>query len=226
VEKDLLTRFFLEANPREDRRDCPEEAVLQAIAENRLPLNHPARLHLELCSPCFAEFRGFKMEAQDRKRRRSIFRAMGFAACSIVGIVLWRVVPFSQLWPAVTVRSVKHPVEQAEVTRDIDLSGYVTTRGAGDNAVPLKAVSLPTALVHLELLLPRLSPAGHYSVAVSSDRAGDNTIARGQGIATGADPSTTLTVTLDLRNAPPGSYFLSTECDQEAGAYYYPLTLR
>ena len=58
MERDLIRKYFLEANPREDRQDCPDEATLQAIAENRFPLNHPARLHLPSCSPCFAELNG------------------------------------------------------------------------------------------------------------------------------------------------------------------------
>jgi hypothetical protein len=209
VERDLIRKYFLEANPREDRRGCPDEDTLKAIAEKRLPLNHPARLHLASCSPCFVEFRALKMAAEDR-RRRVIGALVGLAACLLVGVVLWTVL---------------FPQRSAEVTREIDLSSYVTARGVGEDTQPLD-ISLPTAIVHLKIVLPRLSPAGHYKVAVSSDRAGDNTVARGDGIATGSDPSTTLNVTLDLRKASRGSYFLSTEREQDAGAYRYPLKLQ
>ena len=227
MDKDVIRKFFLEANPREDRRGCPDEATLKAIAENRLSLNHPARLHLAECSPCFSEFRGFKMEAEDRqRRRRSILAVAAVAACLLVGIVLWKVAPTAKHQRIRARQSgTQRTIEEAEVTREIDLSAYVTTRGGGDGAVQLEAVSLPTAIVHLTIILPRLSPAGHYKVAVSSDREGDNTVAIGDGIATGSDPSTKLSVTLDLRKALHGSYFLSTEREQDAGAYYYPLNL-
>ena len=65
--------FFLEANPNPERIGCPEERTLRALAEDRLPASHPARLHLASCSECFAEFRGFRGEwEQSRKGRRRI----------------------------------------------------------------------------------------------------------------------------------------------------------
>jgi len=224
VDRDLIRKYFLEANPREDRSDCPDEDTLKAVAENRLPVTHPARLHLESCSPCFAEFRSFKLEAEDRRRRRWTV-AGAVAACLLVGFLLW-------LRPARFVERQRTPgnatalVARAEVTRDLDLSNYGTTRGVGDDAVEIKEVALPTAVVNLRIQLPRLSEPGRYHVAVAADRAGNKMVAQGDGIATGSDPHTMLTVTLDLRKAAPGSYFLSTERDQDAGAYYYPLKLQ
>src|SRR5258708_38789632 len=65
--------FFLEANPNPERIGCPEERTLRALAENRLPASHPARLHLASCSECFAEFRGFRGDWEhSRKARRRI----------------------------------------------------------------------------------------------------------------------------------------------------------
>jgi hypothetical protein len=165
------------------------------------------------------------MEAKDRERRRSILGAVAMAACLLVGIALGRA-PFSGHRPNLATPSSERPVEQAAVTREIDLSGYTTTtRGVGDNDVELEAASLPRAIVDLRIILPRLSPTGHYKVAVSADRAGEKTVAGGEGTATGRNLSTTLSVTLDLRNLPPGSYVLSTEGEQDTGDYYYPLKL-
>ena len=68
---DLMKDFFLEANPNPERIGCPEERILRALAEDRLPASHPARLHLASCSECFAEFRGFRVDwEQSRKARR------------------------------------------------------------------------------------------------------------------------------------------------------------
>ncbi len=33
-----------------------------------------------------------------------------------------------------------------------------------------------------------------------------------------------LTVTLDLRNLPPGTHFLATTHERDQASYYYPLT--
>jgi hypothetical protein len=225
MEKDLIRKYFLEANPREDRRDCPDEATLKAIAENHLALDDPARLHLASCSPCFAEFRAFKMETEDRqRRRRSIVNLAAIAACLLLAFVLWRATPlFEHRRQVAQQSSAPHAVEEAEASREIDLSRYATPRSVGSGAVQLEAVSLPAAIVHLNIILPRLSPAGHYKVALAADQAGDATVASGEGDATGSDPSTKLSVTLDLRKAARGSYVLSTERGQDAGAYYYPV---
>ena len=60
-------QFFLEANPNPERQGCPDEKTLKDIAENRLPADHPARLHLASCSPCFAEFRSFKGQFEAKR---------------------------------------------------------------------------------------------------------------------------------------------------------------
>src|SRR6266700_4330331 len=84
-----IRQFFLEANPNPERQGCPDEKTLKDIAENRLPADHPARLHLASCSPCFAEFRSFKeqFEAGQASRRRIL--AWGIAACLLVAIGLF-----------------------------------------------------------------------------------------------------------------------------------------
>jgi len=63
---DLLKEFLLEAFPNPDREGCPDEETLIALAENRLPPAHPARLHLGSCSECYAEYRGCCLELQEK----------------------------------------------------------------------------------------------------------------------------------------------------------------
>ncbi len=62
---DAIGTYFLEANPNPDRIGCPGDPILQELAEGRLPLNHPARLHLASCSECFAEYRGYRIAGVD-----------------------------------------------------------------------------------------------------------------------------------------------------------------
>jgi len=150
--------------------------------------------------------------------------AAGCTAGLLVGIGLWSA-PYSGHRPGITRQSAQHPVEQAYVTREIDLSRYDTTRGVGSDAVEPEPVSLPTSIVHLKITLPFLSPPGHYKVAVAANLTEDKNVATGDGTAMGSDPSgMLLSVTLDLRKARPGSYVLSTESEQD-GRACYPLKL-
>jgi hypothetical protein len=59
---DLIRQFFLEAFPNPQRVDCPGEEVIMGLAEERLPPEHPACLHVASCSECFAEFTGCILE--------------------------------------------------------------------------------------------------------------------------------------------------------------------
>ena len=68
---DLLKEFLLEAFPNPDREGCPDEETLVALAENRLPPAHPARFHLGSCSECYAEYRGYCFEAQEKSEPTS-----------------------------------------------------------------------------------------------------------------------------------------------------------
>jgi hypothetical protein len=62
---DFISDFFLEAHPNPDRVGCPDGLTLKALAEDRLPVNHPARLHLAKCSECFAKYRGYRADRED-----------------------------------------------------------------------------------------------------------------------------------------------------------------
>jgi hypothetical protein len=109
--------------------------------------------------------------------------------------------------------------------RTIDLFNHGTTRGGGDPS-PLDAVSLPSTLVQLHLILPRFSDPGSYVVAVSKDRAGTAIAARGTGKTVADGPQLFVDVLLDLRGAEAGSYFLATVRESDHGTYYCPLNVQ
>ena len=117
------------------------------------------------------------------------------------------------------------PGQLAAVDRTIDLFNHGTVRGGADPN-PLEAVSLPSTLVHLHLILPRFSDPGSYVVAVSKDRAGTAIVARGTAKTHGDGQRLLLDVPLDLRAAKPGSYFLATVRESDNGTYYYPLNVQ
>ena len=115
--------------------------------------------------------------------------------------------------------------ELAAVDRTIDLFNHGTVRG-GSEPNPLDAVSLPSTLVHLHLILPRFSDAGSYVVAVSKDRAGTAIVAHGTGKTVAEGKRLLLDVSIDLRGAQAGSYFLATVRESDNGTYYYPLNVQ
>jgi hypothetical protein len=112
------------------------------------------------------------------------------------------------------------------VNASVDLFTSGTLRGAGDDATPLQEVSLPASIVHLAVVLPRFSEVGRYDVLVSRDKAGTQVVAMGAGNAAEVAGRVGVEVTLDLRAAKPGSYFLATVRGVDSGTYYYPLRIK
>ena len=113
------------------------------------------------------------------------------------------------------------------VDAKVDLFNSGTLRGAGDDTTPLQEVSLPAAIVHLSVVLPRFSETGSYKVDVSTDKTGSQIVASGTGNAVEGDgDKVALNVTLDLRGARPGAYFLATVRGTDNGTYYYPLKIK
>jgi hypothetical protein len=121
----------------------------------------------------------------------------------------------------------KHPavvqVQSAELHRTLDLSQYGTYRGDQPPSNP--PLHLPAALLRLELVLPRLSQPGAYSIMIASEKNGLNRVACATGTAVGPDPRTVVTVSLDLRSATPGKYVLLTQLQGEDAPYTYPLQI-
>jgi hypothetical protein len=222
-----IRQFFLEANPNPERQGCPDEKTLREMAENRLPADHPARLHLASCSPCFAEFRSFKIQVENARLSRCRNLVWAIAACFLLAVGIYgSSLLFKKSEPNVVKGGEPKPaVELATVDRTIDLFNHGTVRG-GSEPNPLDAVSLPSTLVHLRLILPRFSDPGSYVVAVSKDRAGTAIVARGSGKTVADGPRLFLDVPLDLRGAPVGSYFLATVRESDNGTYYYPLNVQ
>ena len=222
-----IRQFFLEANPNPERHDCPDEKTLKDIAANRLPANHPARLHLASCSPCFAEFRSFKGQFETVRASRRRILAWGIAACLLVTIGLFGVKSLFRKSDAnvATNGTQKQAAQLVAVDRTIDLFNHGTVRGGGEPS-PLDAVSLPSTHVHLRLILPRFSDPGSYVVAVSKDKAGTVIVASGSGKTIADGPRLFLDVPLDLKGAEAGSYFLATVRESDNGTYYYPLNVQ
>src|SRR6202007_512884 len=64
---DLMKDFLLETFPNPERKGCPDDKTIEALAEDRLPTDHPARLHVGSCSECYAEYRHYRLDWEESK---------------------------------------------------------------------------------------------------------------------------------------------------------------
>ncbi len=213
---DVIEKFFLQANPNPEREGCPGWETLKAIAENTLPIQHPARLHLASCSPCFGEFQQLKEahRASGQKFKRKVVLAAALAACFLFGVVGLRLITQNASAPVTTISS--------PLVRTIDLYNVGTFRGVEPNRI-VDSVLLPAASVKLRLILPRFSQLGPYRIGVVRDKSGKLVLAEGIGAAVADGPRQVVTVMLNLRSAPPGLYFLATTHGNDEASYYYPV---
>ena len=59
--------FLREQFPNPERKGCPDEDVLQALAEDRIAPNDPALLHVGSCSECYTEYLHLQREIEEEK---------------------------------------------------------------------------------------------------------------------------------------------------------------
>ena len=108
---------------------------------------------------------------------------------------------------------------------NVDLFNAGTVRGEDDDTNALKQVSLPAAIVQLSVTLPRFSECWTLRSACSRDKSGNEVVAKGSGDAVASAGKVIVGVTLDLRAAKPGAYFLATVRGSDNGMYYYPVQI-
>ena len=112
------------------------------------------------------------------------------------------------------------------VESHVDLFNAGTSRGLTDGINELQSVILPAAIVHLNLTLPRFSDPGPYQILVSKDKAASQIVAKAAASTRETNGREILEMTLDLRSAKTGAYFLATVRGDDNGTYYYPLTVK
>jgi len=212
-----------------------------------LPLSDPVGLHVGSCSECYAEYRHYRLDwmesgeatpvavvtsvevtdAVERSNRpiygwppsRSMSAILAIAASVLIGLVALEAHRSRRRDSDGAVRT----ASAAPVSASMNLFDVPALRGVENDSAPLQEVSLPAALVHLSITLPRFSEDGPYRIVISRDRAGSQLVARGSGTAIESNGKVGLDVTLDLRSAKAGAYFLATIRGSDNGVYYYPL---
>ena len=219
-------RSYAQRQPRsESTPECPDESFLREYAAKpgSFSLSDSRVQHVTSCGHCLPallEFRSAVAVRRPSPLRLATIAAL-CAACLIVGFVV------AKYWNRQGPVASNPPAGQqasAAIDRTLDLTNYGTFRGAEEQP-PKPPLKLPAALLHVNLILPRFSETGLYTIIVVAGREGTNRIAYATGTASIASNLTKLTVTLDLRRAKPGSYVLLTELSGQDDWYSYPLRI-
>jgi hypothetical protein len=201
--------------------ECVSEEFLRFYAQHpeRLSLSDMRVRHVTDCSHCLPRL--LELRAQNAARRKRKFRGAWLAAacatCLIAGFVLAKLPSLG--------RSAPQPVPKAPAlaTVMLDLSNRGTYRGSSPDTQP--PLILPTSRLALQLILPRFSEVGPYSVSISTDRHSARSLVSTRAVAVTKEQQTLLSMQLDLSALPAGDYVLSTEHNGDGGAYYYPIHL-
>ena len=67
MNRELMKDFLRERFPNPERKGCPDEDVLQALAEDRIAPNDPALLHVGSCSECYTEYLHLRREIEEER---------------------------------------------------------------------------------------------------------------------------------------------------------------
>lgn len=209
--------------------DCPDDSFLRVYAgkPSSFPLSDSRIAHVTSCSHCLPrllEMRSAGTIARPPRVRAAAAIAVLCTACLVAGY--FGATHWSRQHASVVPNRNANPQQAtAIVDRTLDLTNYGTYRGLG--AQPSQPpLNLPAALLNLNLILPRFSQSGAYTIMVAGSRDGDGLVARTTGIATTVGNQTKLSLTLDLRRARPGGYFLLTELSGEQDFYSYSLKIQ
>ena len=228
-----LQEHVLEKYPNPERVGCIDHSILKTwvYTPHKLDLSDPKYLHVLKCAECtreLIELRRLRNEQSERGNigvisrqypasnwRWAVFASVILCCLAVAGVIYWRN------------HSISSPAQVAESTPEavtIDLSLAGTTRGTDTTTVP--AVVLPRRVVNAHVILPNFSPGGKYVVSVTTDRNGTSEKASGRAVANAQGFHADLTIALDLRSLPPGTYFLATTHEGDPASYFYPLTVR
>ena len=67
MNRELMKDFLRESFPNPERKGCPDEDVLQALAEDRIAPNDPTLLHVGSCSECYTDYLHLRREIEEER---------------------------------------------------------------------------------------------------------------------------------------------------------------
>ena len=184
----LATEF-----PNPERIGCPGSSLLKGIAQGRVSLTEvePWLDHLGSCSPCFQEFKEFRKQSTNQRRR--VLALVATAALLLFAVGGW-------LW----VRA-RHSVQTTDIAV-LDLRERSVARGQNPSDTSQPPLEIPRTAKHLVLELPIGSKEGPYDVGLLTDT-GDELL-RATGTAELRDHINRLRVDVDLSSIRSGNYSL------------------
>jgi hypothetical protein len=184
----LATEF-----PNPERIGCPGSSLLKGIAQGKVSLTEiePWLDHLGSCSPCFQEFKEFRRQSTNQRRRMLALVATAAVLLFAVGGWLW-------------VRA-RHSVQTTD-TAVLDLRERSVARGQNPSDTGQAPLEIPRTAKHLVLDLPIGSKEGPYDVGLITDT-GDELL-RTTGTAELRDHVNRLQVDVDLSSIRTGTYSL------------------
>jgi hypothetical protein len=147
--------------------------------------------HLGSCSPCFKEFKEFRRQSTNQRRR--VLTLVATAAVLLFAVGGW-------LW----VRA-RHSVQTTE-TAVLDLRERSVARGQNPSDTGQAPLEIPRTAKHLVLDLPIGSKEGPYDVGLFTGT-GDELLSA-TGMAELHDHITNLRVDVDLSGVQAGAYSL------------------
>jgi hypothetical protein len=196
---------------------CPNEEFLRGLAKRSraISLSDPRIDHAATCPDCMSRLMALRKENEDRKRKLAY--TLGTTTCLVLVAVVFG-------WSHLK-QNRQQPISFVEpISETVDLWDAGTYRG--EQPGQLRSVELPAAVVRLAVILPRFSPSGQYLIAVTRKEDGTGVVAEGLAPTVAAVEKESVSVSLDLRKATAGAYFLSTTHEQDQAAYYYPLQIK
>jgi hypothetical protein len=221
-----LEQFVLDNYPNPGRVGCLPRAELEALLDDPgvLNLKDIKYMHIMECAECTRDLIALRADrSHNAAQQHTVLRkrsAFALAACLFVlsgSVLVWH----QMHKPSVGIQVATNQM----ISANVDLFNVATLRGGDVDPAPIQVASLPPALVHLTVTLPRFSRTGIYEVRVSKKKDGGELVATGKGPARESEGRQSVNVTLDLRGTKSGSYFLATVHDSDDVTYYYPLNV-
>jgi hypothetical protein len=189
----LFDTLYGSVEPNPDRVGCPPRETLRELAMRTRPLSDPLWDHVMECAPCRVDVREMGRE-RPAVPLRSAARSVGLATAAILAVIIG-----VGAWIVTRGSGVPTPVAG-------DLRQYAVMR-SGQQQPSVPALDLPRRRVRLTLLMPNGSEPGHYELEVRGSNGLGHATASGD--ATLQDFITRLSVDIDLRSAPRGTFHLA-----------------
>jgi hypothetical protein len=211
---DAMDELFARANPNPERKGCPTDEILRALAKRERPITDPAYEHLAQCSPCYRIFRRFQEEGRGvTSRRRRDWRWLVAAAVLLLAVgTVWL------MW----IRGRESDGGAAEIRAQMDLREYVVERSEASPSVQRPLVA-QRARLDLTILLPVGSEAGSYELQVMDSELRSQVTSQGE--AKIENYVTRLQTRMDLRKLSSGEYKLAIRRKGEDWSFF-PLLIQ